>query len=88
MSAPLPDEWIAATGLWPVHEDMADVVVPNHVLADPELSLIAKGLFALLVAEQGQPINPFDDPYEGVADIQAAVDELIEAGLAVRVTKP
>ncbi|KJL24865.1 hypothetical protein RL72_01588 [Microbacterium azadirachtae] len=88
MSAPLPEDWIAATGLWPVHDDVANVVVPDHVLADPNLSLIAKGLFTLLVAEQGQPVNPFDDPYEDVADIQAAVDELVEAGLALRVVKP
>lgn len=88
MTAALPEEWIVATGLWPVHERVADVVVPEHVLADPDLSLIAKGLFTLLVAEQGKPVNPFDDAYEDVADIQGAVDELVDAGLAVRVAKP
>lgn len=87
MEAPHED-WIAATGLWPVREDMADVVVPDHVLAAPDLSLMAKGLFALLVAHQGRPVNPFDDPYEDLADIQAAIDELIKNGLAIRVAKP
>ncbi|MFD6699412.1 MULTISPECIES: hypothetical protein [unclassified Microbacterium] len=81
-------DWIAATGLWPVHEDLTDAVIPDHVLSDPSLSLIAKGLLALLVAEQGKPVNPFDDAYEEEADLRAAVDELIAAGLAIRVAAP
>jgi len=76
--------WIAATGVWPVHDDIADAVIPDRVLNDPALSLTAKGLFALLVAMQGQPVNPYDDAYESPAVIAAAIDELVSAGLAVR----
>ncbi|WP_286299424.1 hypothetical protein [Microbacterium suwonense] len=57
------------------------------MLNDVELSLAAKGLFALLVASQGQPIDPFDDALEDNADISAAIDELLGAGLAVRVAR-
>ncbi|WP_313479892.1 hypothetical protein [Microbacterium sp.] len=80
-------EWIAARGLWPVSVDPSELVIPDHVLNDAELSLPAKGLFALLVASQGQPINPFGDALEDTAVISAAIDELLEAGLAVRVAR-
>lgn len=86
MTSAEPSDWIAATGLWPVHADQADAIIPDHVLADPGLSLLAKGLFALLVAEQGRPVNPYDDAYEDASDIAGAIEELIEAGLIVRVT--
>ena len=79
------ETWIAATGVWPVHDDIADAVIPEHVLNDPALSLIAKGLFALLVAEKGRPVNPYEDSYETPAAITEAVEELISTGLAVRV---
>ncbi|WP_298868484.1 hypothetical protein [uncultured Microbacterium sp.] len=80
-------EWIAVTGLWPVHADVSDATIPDHILADPNLSLMAKGLFALLVAEQGRPVNPCDDAYESPEDIANAIDELVAAGLAVRIEK-
>lgn len=79
------ETWIAATGVWPVHDDVADAVVPVHVLNNPALSLIAKGLFALLIAEQGRPVNPHEDSHEAPAAITEAVEELVSAGLAVRV---
>lgn len=82
-----PSEWIAARGLWPVSADPGELVIPDHVLNDVELSLAAKGLFALLVASQGQPIDPFADALEDTVDISAAIDELLEAGLAVRVVR-
>lgn len=82
-----PSEWIAARGLWPVSADPSELVIPDHVLNDEELSLAAKALFALLVASQGQPIDPYEDALEDTADISAAIDELLEAGLAVRVVK-
>ncbi|BDZ39351.1 hypothetical protein ACFPJ2_08445 [Microbacterium suwonense] len=82
-----PSEWIAARGLRPVSADPSELGIPDHVLNDVELSLAAKGLFALLVASQGQPIDPFDDALEDNADISAAIDELLGAGLAVRVAR-
>ncbi|WP_193597863.1 hypothetical protein [Microbacterium sp. YJN-G] len=67
--------------------DPSELVIPDHVLNDVELSLATKGLFALLVASQGQPIDPFDDALEDPADISAAIDELLLAGLTVRVVR-
>lgn len=80
-------DWIAARGLWPVSANPSEAVIPDHVLINAELSLRAKALFALLVASQGQPIDPFDDALEDTADISAATDELLRAGLAVRVVR-
>ncbi|MDF1478789.1 hypothetical protein PYV02_06785 [Leifsonia sp. H3M29-4] len=80
-----PEDCIAARGLWPLTDDKAGIPIPDHVLADRDLSLIAKGLFTLLLANNGQPVNPYEDAYEDAADIAVAIEELIAAGLAVRV---
>ena len=81
-------EWTAATGLRRVDIEAKTTLIPVDVLADPELSLTAKGLYALLLAEQGRPVNPFDDAIESELEIAAAVNELTDAGLAVRVPQP
>mgnify|MGYP003512067321 CR=1 FL=1 len=80
-----PSDFIAAAGLRRVVADAADVEISPNVLADQGLSLRARGLYALLVAEQGKPVDPYDDAYESEGDLAAAIDELIRAGLAVRV---
>ena len=82
------EDWIAAAGVRAAHADIADAVIPDHVLSDPNLSLMAKALHALLIAGQGKPVNPYDDAYEDPSDIAAAIDELIAAGLVVRVAAP
>jgi hypothetical protein len=81
-----PSDLIAATGVRPVVANTADVDIPSDVLADQDLSLMARGLYALLVAEQGKPVDPYDDAFESPEDLAAAIEELIAAGLAVRVT--
>lgn len=81
-------QWIAAVGLWPVRDDPSEAVIPDHVFADPDLSLLAKGLFAVLIAEQGKPVNPYEDAHEDASDIAAAIDELVDAELAVRLAAP
>lgn len=81
-------EWIAATGLRRVDIEAETTPLPEDVLADPELSLIAKGLYALLLAEQSRPVNPSDDAIESESEIAAAINELTDAGLAVRVPQP
>ena len=81
------EDWIAATGPRIVGRNSEDVVIPDAVLDDDELSLIAKGLCASVVTAQGQPINPYEDAFEHVEDIRAAVDELVEAGLVMRVLR-
>lgn len=48
-----PEDWIVSTGVRPVYDNLADLVVPDQVLSDPSRSLIAKGLFTLLLTEQG-----------------------------------
>ncbi|APZ34266.1 hypothetical protein BOH66_08430 [Microbacterium aurum] len=79
-----PSDFIAATGLRRVVADSADVEISPDVLADQDLSLIARGLYGLLIAEQGRPIDPYDNAYERDEDLAAAIEELIVAGLAVR----
>lgn len=81
------EDWIAARGIWPLTDEPGGIPIPDHLLADPGLSLMAKGILALLLAEQGQPVDPYDDSYEDPADIKAAIDELIAANLVVRVTR-
>ncbi|MFB8190360.1 hypothetical protein ACFC14_13615 [Microbacterium sp. NPDC055988] len=83
---PTNEDWIAATGPRAVSEKAEDTAIPYAVLDDPHLSLIAKGLYALLLTGQGQPINPYEDAVEDVEDIRLAIDELVEAGLVIRVT--
>lgn len=66
--------------------DVADVEISHDVLADQDLSLMARGLYALLVAEQGRPVDPYDEAFESREDLAAAIEELLRAGLAVRLT--
>lgn len=80
-----PAEWIAATGPRAVSDDPEDTAIPDAALGDSRLSLLAKGLYALTLSHHGQPINPYEDAYEATEDVGAAIDELIEAGLIVRV---
>lgn len=62
-----------------------DSAIPDAVMDDPRFSLIAKGLYSLVLAHQGQPINPNEDAIEDVEDVRVAVEELVDAGLVVRV---
>lgn len=66
-------EWIAAAGLRRVDVEAETALIPEDVLADPELTLTAKGLYALLLAEQGRPVNPLDDAIESESEIAAAI---------------
>lgn len=79
-----PSDFVAATGLRRVVLVAADGEITPDVLADQDLSLMARGLYALLVAEQGRPIHPYEDAFEGEEDLAAAIEELIVAGLAAR----
>lgn len=54
-------------------------------MSGPQLSLAAKGLYALLLTYQGRPIDPFDDALEDESKIRQTIDELIASGDAVRV---
>jgi hypothetical protein len=80
-----PSDWIAAAGLRVVEADASNVGVPPEILADQQLSLIARGLYALLLAQQGQPVDPCEEAFESEEDLAGAIDELLAAGLAVRV---
>lgn len=81
------EDWIAARGVWPLTDEPGGTPIPDRLLADPDLSLMAKGILALLLAERGQPVDPYDDSYEDPADIKAAIGELVAANLVVRVTR-
>ncbi|WP_404473548.1 hypothetical protein [Microbacterium aerolatum] len=85
---PDAEEWIAAYGPRPVSDDPNDSAIPDAVLNDPTLSLTAKGLYAIVLSKQGQPLNPFEDAFEDSKDIHAAIEELVAAGLVVRTTQP
>ena len=78
-------DWIAATGPRAVSDDPEEAAIPYAVLDDANLSLVAKGLYALVLSYQGQPVNPYEDAIEDAEDICAAVDELLEASLVMRV---
>lgn len=78
-------DWIAETGPRAVSDDPEEAAIPYAVLDDANLSLVAKGLYALVLSYQGQPVNPHEDAIEDAEDIRAAVDELLEAGLVMRV---
>ena len=78
-------DWIAPTGLRRVIQDAVATDIPDDAMSDPHLSLIAKGLYALLLTHQGQPIDPYEDAVEDAAEIRAAVGELIANGYAARV---
>lgn len=80
-------DWIAPTGVRAVEVDAIDTAIPDAAMSDPRLSLAAKGLYALLLTYQGQPIDPYDDAIEDDADIRAAIEELVECGYAVRVKR-
>jgi hypothetical protein len=80
-----PTDWIAPTGVRAVEPNASDTAIPDAKMSDPRLSLTAKGLYALLLTCQGQPVNPFEDAIEDEAEIRAAIAELIANGYAVRV---
>lgn len=46
---------------------------------------MARGLYALLVPEQGRPIDPYENALTSDEDVTAAVDELPVTGMWVRV---
>src|SRR5690554_4682956 len=56
--------WIAVTGLRPFDADAKDTAIPTAVINDPDLSLIAKGIYGLTLSYQGQPVNPYADTFE------------------------
>ncbi|HWH25137.1 MAG TPA: hypothetical protein VNT53_00625 [Pseudolysinimonas sp.] len=80
-------DWIAVTGLHAVDPDASTTLVPDMIMNDSRLSLIARGLYALLLSYQGQPIDPYEDAIEDEEEIRTAVDALIETGYAVRVRR-
>lgn len=86
----MPDDenWIAALGPRAVSDEPEDSAISFSALNDPNLSLTAKGLYALVLSAQGQAVNPFLDALEDADDIQSAIDELVDAGLIVRVPTP
>ena len=79
-----PSDFVAANGLRRVVVDAAEVVISPDVLAVQGLFLMARGPYALVIAEQGRPIDSYDNAYESDEDLAAAIEELIVAGLAVR----
>lgn len=85
--SPTQSDWIACTGLRAVEGDTETIAIPDTVLGDPGLSLIAKGLYVLLLSYPGQPIDPYEDAIEDPAEISASIEELIAAGHAVRVER-
>lgn len=84
---PQANDWVAVTGLLLVDPNATTTLVPDVVMEDPRLSLAAKGLYAVLLSYQGQPIDPYEDAIEGEEEIRVAIDELVACGYAVRVRR-
>lgn len=84
---PKHSDWIAATGLRAVDADPEMTAIPDAVLGDPHLSLLAKGLYALLLSYSGRPIDPYEDAIEDPTEISLGIEELIAAGHAVRIER-
>lgn len=74
--------WIAATGLRAVGDERA-AELPDHIMRDTKLSLMARGLYALVLSGGGAAVNPFEDAVEPMDDIRGAIDELVAAELVV-----
>lgn len=82
-----PSDWIAPTGVRPVEADTETTAIPGDAMRDSRLSLTAKGLLALLLSYNGQPIDPYEDAIEEAAEIDQAVAELISFGYALRIPR-
>jgi len=80
-------DWVAPTGLRPYDADAKSTAIPASAMNDPRLSLVARGLYALLLSYQGKPIDPYEDAIEEPGDLRAAIEELINCGYAVRVAR-
>lgn len=85
---PADEDWGAATGPRILSDDPEDKAIPESTLGNPDLSLMAKGLYAVVLAGQSRPINPYEDAFEDPEDIRAAIDELVQVGLVMRVAAP
>ena len=48
-------------------------------MQDPDLSLIARGLYAGLLVEQGRPIDPYENGLDEDDELAAAIEELVAA---------
>lgn len=81
------NEWVSPTGLRTIG-DSDSTAVPIAVMNHPSLSLGAKGLYALILSYQGAPVDPYDGAIEDQDDIRAMLEELVTAGLVVRVSAP
>lgn len=81
-------DWIAPTGVRAVEPDAASTAITDSAMGDPRLSLIAKGLYALLLTYQGQPVDPYEDAIDEKEEIRTAIEELVSNGYAIRVKAP
>ena len=75
------------TGLHRFDLTATHTAIPASVMNDPSLSLEARGLFALLLSYQGQPIDPYEGAIEDSETIAGAIEELIAEGYAARMTR-
>lgn len=82
-----PSDWIAPTGMRRFEPDAIATDLPDAVMADPQLSLMAKGLYALVLTYQGRPVDPYQGAIEDVTEIRTAIDKLIAGGYVVRVER-
>ncbi len=82
-----PNDWVAPTGLRPFDAGATGTAIPASAMNDPRLSLTARGLYALLLSYQGEPIDPYEDAIGDFDDIRSAIDELVNRGYVVRVAR-
>jgi hypothetical protein len=77
-------EWVAVAGRRLIDPDATTTDVPTVVMNDQSLSLVARGIYVALLSYQGQPIDPYENAIDDDGVITAAINELVAAGLAVR----
>ena len=82
-----PADWIAPTGVRAIDPDVRTTGIPDAVLNDDSLSLTARGLYALVLEYQGEPVDPYEDAVQSYPEIASAIEELIERSLVLRVSR-
>lgn len=81
-------DWIAPIAGFATADEATANIAATAAMENPHLSLLAKGLHALVLTHEGEPINPYADSYQPPELIKAAIEELLEAGLIIRAQQP
>lgn len=76
---------IVARGVTGRSSEIEIGAMAQETMENTSLSLRARALFVLLCELRGEPYNPFTELHEPAEVIHDAVEELVAAGLIIRV---